>query len=261
MQNKNRLIAISTLGILAFGGIGYLGYMVGRYNNADTNLPSSNQPEQNKFASSTAAIYENEYMKVTLLPGWVAQQAKRITYNQNCVSFKDCTTTPKVEPNPAAVNITKGDYILYINTQASQASGIEGGRFYEIAGGAPSVEAVVQDPGAGVTCFTSEETASISSEFLRKDLYESSAGHSDHGKYCNLPQMGTAWFFSYVTTEKGGYFNYYNPQRTQEGGPTSLVITMAYNSKDVNALPLKGSPALNSMLTEMTSIIKLLEVK
>lgn len=66
----------------------------------------------------------------------------------------------------------------------------------------------------------------------------------------------TVWYFSYITDVAGGYFNYYVP-----GQNRALVVTMAYRSKDVNRLPLKGSAELNSMLSEMTSIVGSLTVK
>src|SRR6185436_13015681 len=82
--------------------------------------PVSNTP--NPTPATQGSVYENSSMKITVVDGW---SAKAVTSNQ------------------AAVNITKGKYILYIRTNASQASGVEGGRFAEIGMGAPSVDAVV----------------------------------------------------------------------------------------------------------------------
>src|SRR5260370_16916881 len=87
-------------------------------------------------------------MKLVLLPGWTATRARRI---------------------PAAVNITKGNYILYINTQTSQASGVEAGRFAEIAMGAPSVDAVVTVQPSP-PCGTAESTP-VSAPPTRTDFY------------------------------------------------------------------------------------------
>ena len=178
-------------------------------------------------------VFENQYMKIALPPGWTAKRPGRI---------------------PTAVNITKGNYILYISTQASQASGVEGGRFDEIAMGAPSADAVVtQHPappcGRG-------ESSPASDGHTRMDLYVSK-GDSKSQDWCNAPLSGaTVWYFSYITDAAGGYFNYYVP-----GQNRALVVTMAYRSKDVNRLPLKGSPELNSMLSEMTSIVSSLKIK
>lgn len=178
-------------------------------------------------------VYENQYMKVVLPPRWTAKKSGRI---------------------PTAVNITKGNYILYISTQASQASGVEGGRFDEIAMGAPSADAVVTQyptPPCGKA-----ESSPASDGHTRIDLYVSKAD-SKSQDWCNAPLSGaTVWYFSYITDAAGGYFNYYVP-----GQNRALVVTMAYRSKDVNRLPLKGSTKLNSMLSEMTSIVSSLTIK
>jgi hypothetical protein len=178
-------------------------------------------------------VYENQYMKLVLLPGWTATRPRRI---------------------PAAVNITKGNYILYINTQASQASGVEGGRFAEIAMGAPSVDAVVTvqpSPPCGT-----QESSPISAPYTRSDLYVSKA-NSKSQDWCNAPSSGaTVWYFSYITDAAGGYFNDYVP-----GQNRALVVTMAYRSKNVDSFPLKGSTELTSVLSEMTSMVNSLKIK
>jgi hypothetical protein len=184
-------------------------------------------------------------MKLTIPSGWTAKEANQTVYEGQ---------TPKVQPNSSAVNITKGNYILYINTQAQQASGAEGGRFAEIAMGAPSADAVVtQQPSP--PCGTSE-SQSADNVYTRVDLF---VAKSDIAKtsYCKAPASGTnVWYFSYITNSKKGYFNYYT-----DDTPPGLVVTMAYNSKDVNKLPQKGSAEVNQALTEMTDIFKTLEIK
>ena len=103
--------------------------------------------------TDTSVVYENDYLKLTIPAGWKATEAPQTNYQGNCGSGKtDCTIVPTLVPNPGAVNITKGNYILYINTQAGHASGVEGGRFSEIAYGAPSVTATLKDISSGVTC-------------------------------------------------------------------------------------------------------------
>ncbi len=187
------------------------------------------KPQQN----DQNTVYENQYMKLVLLPGWTATRPRRI---------------------PAAVNITKGNYILYINTQTSQASGVEGGRFAEIAMGAPSVDAVVTVQPSP-PCGTAESTP-VSAPYTRSDLYVSKA-NSKSQDWCNAPSSGaTVWYFSYITDAAGGYFNYYVP-----GQNRALVVTMAYRSKNVDSLPLKGSTELTSVLSEMTSMVNSLKIK
>lgn len=182
--------------------------------------------------NSQNQIYSNQYLEVAVPTGWTAAQAGQ---------------------NPAAVNITKNNYILYINTQAAQASGVTGGRFAEIAMGAPSADAVVTEQPSP-PCGTSQSSV-VTADTSRMDLFVSA---QDKLAYCHVPLNGkTVWYFSYITnTVKGGYFNYYN-----EGQGKGYVITLAYNSKDVNSYPEKDSAGLKSMLDEMTAIVQSLEIK
>lgn len=185
--------------------------------------------QQNKQST----VFENQYMKVVLPSGWTARTTRRV---------------------PAAVNITKGNYILYINTQASQASGVEGGRFAEIAMGAPSADAVVTEQPSP-PCGNAESKPAVAPH-TRVDLYVSKADSTSQA-WCNAPQSGaTVWYFSYITDAAGGYFNFYVP-----GQNRALVVTMAYRSKNVDDLPVKGSTELDSMLSEMTSIVNSLKIK
>ena len=179
------------------------------------------------------AVYEDQYMKLVLQPGWRATRARRV---------------------PGAVNITKGSYILYINTQASQASGVQGGRFAEIGMGAPSVDAVVTVQPSP-PCGTQESRPAVA-PYTRNDLYVSKADAKSQD-WCNAPSSGaTVWYFSYITDAAGGYFNFYVP-----GQNRALVVTMAYRSKNVDRLPLKGSTELAAVLSEMTSMVNSLKIK
>jgi hypothetical protein len=90
--------------------------------------------------------------------------------------------------------------------------------------------------------------------YERVDLYVSG---KDKSEFCRAPTNGrTVWYFSYLTDRHGGYFNYYKPDE-----PPGLVVTMAYNSKDVNSFPAKGSQELTRALADMTGIVKTLEIK
>lgn len=197
----------------------------------------------------TSGFYENEYLKVTIPAGWTATQASQTVSYGMCNDKEECTVTQKVEPNPAAVNIIKGNYILYINAHASQASGIEGGRISEIGMGAPSFDAVTINPSQP-PCEPPVPGPLI--EGLRRyDLYVSAANKKAE---CIKPTSGVVWYFSYMS-RAGGYFNYYN------NSGVGYVITMAYKASDVNAFPKKGTAELNARLAEMSSIVKTLELK
>src|SRR3989344_220423 len=114
--------------LLVVGGI--VGYVMGNrgVKPVVTTTPSSSaSPSSNVTIAPTTTpttvtqskVYSNQYLTVTIPAGW------------------SYSTT-----QAGAINIIKNNYILYINPAASQASGVEGGRFGEIAGGAPSSDAV-----------------------------------------------------------------------------------------------------------------------
>lgn len=197
---------------------------------------NNDQNQNNNNQTPSGQTYENSYLKLTLADGWTA-------------------TAPS--SNPAAVNIRNGNYILYINTQATQASGVEGGRFAEIAQGAPSADAVVTvQPSQPCGTSESNNLTVSGANHSRVDFYVDS---NEKDSYCAKPTNGAnVWYFSYVTGtgSNAGYFNYYTA-----GQNKALVITMSYNSKTVNSFPVKGSAELNSKLSEMSSIIQSLEIK
>jgi hypothetical protein len=197
---------------------------------SQTSTPVVNPPVT--VSSTLGRVFENQYMKVSIPEGW--------------------TATP-VASNTAAVNITKGKYILYINTEALQASGADGGRQAEITEGAPSADAVItnQPNECGIS-----DKQPIYEGYFRVDYFMDSQAKKNG---CKAPTQGTVWFFSYITDSRGGYFNYYPPE--SNGETKAWVITMAYNSKDVNKLPAKDNDELDTMIAEMTNIAKNLVIK
>lgn len=202
-------------------------------------------------------VFENEYMKLIVPAGWKLDELTQTLQDQqyNKATGTTTKTGESVTTKTGAVNITKDNYILYIHPHASQASGVTGGRFAEIAMGAPSADSVVTEqpsPPCGQT--VSGGSINIPGiNLTRKDLYVSKADKKD---YCAVPTIGTAWYFSYITNSKGGYINYYKADELP-----GYVITMAYNTADVNALPQKGTPELTAALADMTGIVKTLELK
>lgn len=198
--------------------------------------------------TSQGDVYENEYFKVSLPLGWTTTPA-----------YDNWSVDGKIEKrvNPAAINIVNGNYILYINVLAGHASGVQGGRFSEVSMGAPSADAVMIEPPAP-PCGTQDSSDLSIDQVLhsRFDLYIS---NQDDNAWCAKPiSNASRWYFSYVIrSDLGGYFNYYD----KPGQNLSYVITMAYNSRDINSLPVKDSPALVAMLSEMSNIVKSLDIK
>ena len=164
------------------------------------------------------------------------------------------------ELNTGAVNISKEGYILYINPDISQASGVEGGRFSEIAQGSPSADLVIKnwpdDP-----CGTAEKS-SINTKLKRTDYFvnKNNVGVSSN---CNAPANGSAWYFSYVTTPDAGYFASKKEftGSSAYNGLDQFVITMSYKTSDVNNLPKEDSEARENALDEMSAMLTSLKLK
>lgn len=217
--------------------------------------PVAEPPVITPVAPVVGTVFKNAYMQVTVPEGWTLTEATQTLQDQRYDQLTGKTVKvgePKTTKT-GAVNITKGKYILYIHPQASQASGVDGGRFAEIAMGAPSADAVViEQPNP--PCGT-EKTSPVKVGWTRHDWYVS--GTDKKVEYCAVPSGSAAvWYFSYVTDVKNGYINY-----NSQGSLPGWVITMGYNSKTVNSLPPQNSPELITALTEMTDIVKTLELK
>lgn len=218
-------------------------------------VPVAEPPVITPVAPVVGTVFKNAYMEVTVSEGWTLAEATETLQDQRYDQLTG--TTVKVgEPKTSktgAVNITKGKYILYIHPQAGQASGVDGGRFAEIAMGAPSADAVVIEQPSP-PCGT-EKTSPVKVGWTRHDWFVS--GKDKKVEYCAVPAGSTAvWYFSYVTDSKNGYINYY-----ADGALPGWVITMGYNSKTVNSLPPQNSSELTTALTEMTDIVKTLHLK
>ncbi len=204
--------------------------------------------------SQAGWVYENRYVKVMIPTGWAAKEASQVIDYNNCATKQNCSPSIKTGPNPAAVNITKGKYILYVNTRASQASGVEGGRFEEFAGGAPSVDALIVDHPGGPCGTPTTATVTVNGQTMnRVDYYISS--DEQNGTCRKIASKKPVWYFSVV----GGGINYYNiPHLT---GPDGWVVTMAYDSKDPKSFPAQNDPSLETALSEMSGILKTLTIK
>lgn len=255
MSKRNVLVWLVIIILLAIGAVYFWQSAQEEAQEVGQGVPAENiHTSVPTKPAATGSVFENDFIKVTIPEGWRLTEAT--TTLQDQIYDKNTGKTTKVgKPQTTkngAVNITKGNYILYINPNAGQASGIEGGRFNEIAGGAPSADAVVIDRPSP-PCGEAVVGANFAG-FVRKDLFVSSAHKQE---YCTAPKSGkTVWYFSYITDACGGYFNYY-----RTGETPAYVITMAYNSKNLENLPEKGSTGLTSALGEMTDILHTLELK
>lgn len=171
----------------------------------------------------TRATFENQYVKMTILPGW------------------------KVMPSPPEVRVTQGKYVLTINPMYQHASGVAGGRFEEVTAGMSSIEAVREEvlQPSWILCAKSD-AAIITGTLSLANLYtDDTRENVENG--CKLPSDGKpAWF--------GSYF-------VGEGSESEYTITLAYDTRDVNLLPKKDDPRLQKILGDVVAMLKTLQLK
>jgi hypothetical protein len=207
--------------------------------------------------SKAPTLFENAFMRITIPGGWSITESYITVTGDKTERIKN-----------GAVNISKEGYILYINPTAMQASGGEGGRFDEGAGGAPGVELVMRDidrPAGGFECSENVTAIDIGGGFFRRDFYSKASGTYT----CHVPTSGNAgWFLSVVSDSSKGWLS--DPQTFSStplgpnlfGNPErQFVITMTFTASTPDALPRKGAPTLTSMLNEMTGIVRTLAFK
>lgn len=232
-QKKQNLfwVVFIVFAVLVLGMSGYAAYSLSSWT---VEIPfvqwSISRPSPTK-------VFENEYLKLTIPNDWKYQTVKS-----------------------GAINILKDNYILYINPNASQASGVEGGRFSEIASGAPGADLVIKTHPSN-PCGLSE-SSNISNQLVRSDFYINSEMAAKMLN-CNAPtDEKTVWYFSYVTTKGDGYFGDFSKFNIfPTDSRRQLVITMTYQASNVNNLPVKSSEQFKKMLSEMTEIVKSIEFK
>jgi hypothetical protein len=175
--------------------------------------------------SSSNGRFDNPYLTMTILTGW--------------------TVTPAADQK---LNLTRGKYLLVINPIFTHASGIEGGRFSEIVGGMPSVDAVtrhVDQPASGAECaLYPSEALKVTKAISLGSLYTDSS-KTENG--CSFPTGSRAVWF-------GSFFS-------GDGPESDYTITLSYHTADVNSLPKKGSPELAQVFAEVVAMLKTLRLK
>jgi hypothetical protein len=209
---------------------------------------------------SSTRSFENSYFKINLINGWTAVAAG------NAVNITNA-------------NYINGRYILFINPLAEQTSGIEGGRFLEVAARAPGVE-LVSKPESTSYSYPICTTANSPEDNRGIDFNSPGTGVTRHDEYivgdydsaqavgnsCNMPTDAKIhWYFSYFMNYQnsiGGYFgNYIYDLPTSPtfacypGNGCHFAITMTYKTDAVNNLPIKGSSDLGNALLEMSDMV------
>lgn len=168
--------------------------------------------------------FENHFLRMNILPGWKVDVV-----------------------DPQILNLRHGKYLLMIDPVFTHASGIDGGRFYEIISGL-SVYAVmksVEGPQSGFECSQSPgDSIEVNKTISLGNLYTDS---SKTGSGCVFPSDGQPVWFGSLFSGKGPEGEY--------------TITLLYDTTDVNLLPRKNTPALRQIFQDVVVMLRSLELK
>lgn len=168
--------------------------------------------------------------------------------------------------------LRKGNYILRLCSGCGQASGVNGGRFSEIAGLVQPWFRADQPAGSCGAQIKSRATAQLD----RIDFWFTRDPHhvySEEANDCREPKTTeTVWYGSYFQErcrnaspdeDCGGYFLHrgwllHNKELVDAD---EMVFALTYDTTDLDKLPRKGDPEVAKTLSEATAIVRSIRFK
>lgn len=217
-----------------------------------------------QLTDTQPTVFEDDRISVAVPDSWTAApQIMMATGMQGTIEI------------PIGETLTKNQYKLYLLTHHGQASGVEGGRFGEVAMYvAPWVDRT--DPWA-CSSFMEENATPVTKQLSRVDLYfDSTKATPDALAQCGNPTVqGTLWYGSFFTetcpenpplgSECGGYFLNYNKLSSKKSAETTsemqMTYTISYDTMDANILPQKGDTVLEELLQEASAVVESISYK
>jgi len=167
--------------------------------------------------------------------------------------------------------LRRGKYILRLCTGCGQASGVNGGRFSEIAGLVQPWFRVDQLAGS---C-GAEARSQVTEQLDRIDFWFTRDPHHEYNEDANdcreLKTTDTVWYGSYFQErcrnaspgeDCGGYFLHRDRLlHKRQVGLDEMVFALTYDTTDLDKLPRKGDPEVAQVLSEATGIVKSIHFK
>lgn len=205
--------------------------------------------------------FENTRMSLTIPTGWTYGEILNPLYNTNCTNGTNCVTdkTPYVTLHQG-ISLKKDNYVINILTNdVSQASGVNGGRFGDIAN-------FVLNSGLGIdaaNCIishTSMDSAVKNNLYIANGFIDfgSSSTPDYYSEACGNPAGSkNLWYGSFLHTKNGGYFAQYSVvsgKKTDED-KDRMIISFHYSTNNINKLPTKSDMDSNKMISQMTDIV------
>lgn len=181
---------------------------------------------------SKPGVYEDERVKFTYPAGW---------------ERKDIA-----DPYLKGVQLTKAQYVFTVVTNYVQASGVEGGRFSEIA--AQVAPWLAQNDVMSCVENLSNEPKTVKDSIQLHNLYFTPSGASVEARaQCGDPTIrGVLWYGSYFSDN--GYF-IGKPENKQ------IIAGIYYAVDSANKLPYKGDSNLQHVLEETSEMVKGMQIK
>jgi hypothetical protein len=184
-----------------------------------------------KSSTDSGRRIDTQYATMTVSRGWVV-----------------------VNSEGPIVVLKKGNYVLTIDPIFSHASGVTGGRFYEVTGGMSGVRLVMGTmdgpPGPSECAQWPAPEIAITTKVSLQNLY---TNNSKRGTGCRFPRKRKpAWFGAYSS---GGTELFGSPNDGE------YAITLDYQAANPDGLPSQDSSGLRSSLTEVAAMLKTLHLK
>jgi hypothetical protein len=184
-----------------------------------------------KSSTDSGRRIDTQYATMTVSRGWIVVNSE----------------------SPTLV-LKKGNYILTIDPIFSHASGVIGGRFYEVTGEMSSVRLVMGTmdgpPGPWECAQWPAEEIAITTKVSLQNLY---TDNSKRGTGCRFPRKRKpVWFGAYSS---GGSELFGSPNDGE------YAIRLDYQAANADGLPSQDSSELRSSLTEVVAMLKTLHLK
>lgn len=227
-NKKNKKTLLVLLLLLLLGVALVLVYIFSKPKTGPFKLKSPDGPVD----TSKPGVYEDDRIKLGYPAGW---------------ERKDID-----DAQLKGVQLTKAQYVFTVISNFVQASGVEGGKFSEIAAQvAPWISA--NDAMSCITHLNTEDREVARGVKLHNLYFAPSSASSEVKSQCGKPTIGgVLWYGSYFADN--GYF-IGNP------GTGEIIAAISYAVKSADQVPYKGDSNLQHILEEASTMIKEMQIK
>lgn len=206
---------------------------------------------QSSTSSDSSSFFQDDRIRVIVPPEWTAKEVTVTTEGDQHIPIR------------VGEVLSRGKYRVYLLTHYGQASGIEGGRFGEIAYYvAPWIHT---DSPWGCFDALQQSTAPVTNLLSRVDLYFDSSSPIRSGwptcRRLHGPTHQPVWFGSYFSPRydhlvKYGFFLSFPLGQTEPDQDHEMAFTATVDAENANQLPFMSDSGLQAFLHEASAIIR-----